>query len=1126
MKNISQNTLTPLNQTAWWSRWSFRLALFAVTYLMVAELGHWLSLTAPTGVATFWPVSGLYLAVLLQNPQRRWPGLVAAAFAGNLVSDFVLQDQTLLVSLGFATANTLEALLGAWFCQQVLDKPFRFDRLAAVLIFAVIITLVSTVMGATLGAMILMLTFDAPYVSTWLGWWGADVVGIWIVAPLVLAMGSAHRASLWPGNKLRWLEGVVMLIGLMAVAGFIFVAAYPILGVPFFVLPFLLWAALRLGVGGTAVAVLVFALIAILATIEGQGPFIRANLTPAQQVVSVQSFLSICALCFFSLAAVTAERWRAVAALRRANRDLEQRVHQRTQELGQANQILHNNEQQLRKTLDSLFAFVGVLSPAGILLEANRAPLEAAGIGLEDVRGKYFWDCYWWTYAPEIQQQVRSAVNRASQGESSRFDIAVRMAGNRKIIIDFMLAPLRDEEGQITHLIPSGIDISERKRAEQALALSALRVRQQLAEIEAVYHTAPVGLCVFDRELRFVRVNERLAEINGIPAVDHVGKTVRELLPSIADMVESVSNQVLSTAQPVLNIEINGETPAQPGVVRSWIENWYPLFDGDGGIMGINVVAAEITERKRTEQALKAAQAAAEAANQAKSRFLANMSHEIRSPMSAILGYADILAAHLDDSDNLDCIDIIQRNGQHLLALINDILDLSKIEAERLEIFRKRFAPAQLIADVHSLMTMRAQEKGLPLEIVYASPLPETIISDMRRLKQILINLLSNAIKFTTQGSVTLRVDMLDDDPAAPKLRFAVIDTGIGILKAQQSKLFQPFSQLDSALTREHSGSGLGLVISQHLAHLLGGEIIVQSRWCRGSTFTLTVATGPLEGVARTIPDLNNEKEMLAYGGAPVSLQGRILVVDDRHDIRYLAQRYLEEAGAKVITAEGGAAALAAIAAADKKDQPFDAVVLDMQMPGMDGYAVARKLRAQGFKAPIIALTAHAMLGDREKCLAAGCDDYLSKPVDRHQLITLVARLSQSTADTLTATTKPVPPNQTKVLVVDDNQDAANALAGMLTLLEYPVTAVYDGRSALATARAECPAVVILDINLPDMSGYQVCQKLKQEPSLQQTVFIALSGQDDAATESLQAGFNYHQLKPASINDIVALFPG
>jgi PAS domain S-box-containing protein len=1083
------------------------------------------------------------LAVLLQNPQRRWPGLVAAALAGNLASDLLLQDKTLLVSLSFATANSLEAVSGAWLCQRVLDKPFRLDRLGNVLGFAIIVTLVSTVLGASVGASTLTLAFDAPFVSAWLGWWGADVVGIWIVAPLLLAIWSSARASLWPRNGWRWLEGVAMLLGLIAVAGFIFVAAYPILGVPFFVLPFLLWAALRLGVGGTAVAVLVFALIAILATSDGQGPFIRATLTPAQQVVSVQSFLSICALCFFSLAAVTAERWHAVAALRKANRDLEQRVRQRTQELGQANRILRGNEQQLRKTLDSLFAFVGVLTPDGVLLEANRAPLEAAGIGLQDVRGKYFWDCYWWSYAPEARQRVHSAVTRAAQGEVSRFDIKLRVVGDSTITIDFMLAPLWDEEGQITHLIPSGIDISERKRAEQALAMSAMRVRQQLAEIEAIYHMAPVGLCVFDRELRYIRINERLAEINGISASDHLGKTMRELLPSIADNVESVFNEVLTTAKPILNIEVKGETPAQPGVLRSWIENCYPLFDDNGRVMGINVVATEVTEQKRIEQALKTAQAAAEAANRAKSQFLANMSHEIRSPMSAVLGYADILAAHLEDPDNLAGIHTIQRNGQHLLALINDILDLSKIEAERLEIFQERFTPVQLIDDVYSLMAMRAQEKGLPFEVVYASPLPVTIASDMRRLKQILINLLSNAIKFTKKGSVTLQVDMLDADPAAPRLRFAVIDTGIGITKAQQSKLFQPFSQLDSALTREHSGSGLGLVISQHLAQLLGGEVTVQSRWRKGSTFTLTIATGPLEGVARRLPEARVVEEIPTNGRAPVSLQGHMLVVDDRHDIRYLAQRYLEEAGAKVVTAEGGAAALAAIAAADKTDQSFSAVVLDMQMPGMDGYAVARKLRAQGFAAPIIALTAHAMKGDREKCLAAGCSEYLSKPVNRQQLITLLANVIPAKAEIqqlipaltqpqrpssaeVAAVSKSLSPIHTKVLVVDDNQDAANALAGMLALLEYQVITVYDGHAALASARAEQPQVIILDLNLPDMSGYQVCQVLKKEPSLQKTVFIALSGQDDAAAESLQAGFDYHQLKPASINDIVALFPG
>jgi PAS domain S-box-containing protein len=264
----------------------------------------------------------------------------------------------------------------------------------------------------------------------------------------------------------------------------------------------------------------------------------------------------------------------------------------------------HRNAQQLRRILDSLFSFVGVMTPDGILIEANRTALEAACLRSEDVLGKPFEEAYWWSYSPVVQAQLRDAIAQAAVGAQVRYDVAVRVGEDRLITIDFTLGPIFNSSGQVEYLIPSGIDITERKRAEEALLASQRQIQQQLAEIESIYHSAPIGLNVLDTDLRFVRINQQLAEINGLPVEAHLGRTVRELLPNLADTAEALLLPILESGEPLLDVEIRGETPAQPGVERVWRESFLPLKDGDR-VIGINTVCEEITDRIRVEAALR-----------------------------------------------------------------------------------------------------------------------------------------------------------------------------------------------------------------------------------------------------------------------------------------------------------------------------------------------------------------------------------------------------------------------------------------------------------------------------------------------------------------------------------------
>ena len=401
----------------------------------------------------------------------------------------------------------------------------------------------------------------------------------------------------------------------------------------------------------------------------------------------------------------------------------------------------------------------------------------------------------------------------------------------------------------------------------------------------------------------------------------------------------------------------------------------------------------DVTKQKEFEESLEKAIQAAEAANESKSEFLANMSHEIRTPMTAILGYADLLFEQEQDEEKIRYLQTIRRNGKFLLGIINDILDLSKIEAKKLQVQRERFAPHQLVEDVRSIMEVRAKERDLDLNVDYEGKIPADIESDPKRLKQILVNLVGNAIKFTEEGNVNIVVRY--DDADEGRMHFEVTDSGIGMSEEQLARLFLPFSQGDAAVNRRFGGTGLGLAISQRLAHMLGGEIQVESVEGEGSTFTCTVDVGDIEQVPLITPCDATDTSGDPTVADQVELDCHILVVDDRRDIRFLSNRLLTRSGARVDEAEDGEVALKLVTESIDRSEPYDLILLDMQMPNLDGYQTATKLRRLGFDAPIIALTADAMQGDMRRCLASGCNAYLSKPIDRQMLLDMVVRYIQ-----------------------------------------------------------------------------------------------------------------------------------
>jgi PAS domain S-box-containing protein len=878
-----------------------------------------------------------------------------------------------------------------------------------------------------------------------------------------------------------------------------------------------------------------------------------------------------------------------------------------------------------------------MLSLDGTLLQANAAVLEAANLKPEDVVGKKFWDCYWWAYDAQVAAELRAAIDLAATGQNVRYNVKVRIAEGHLIDIDFSLVAARNDQGVITYLIPSGIDISAAKSAEQArheseaftqslfensgdciktldsdgCLLSMNKPGMCLMEIDdfesvrgkgwwtlwpasmhetiqehlrRVFHgqsvrfrgdclTAKGGckswdvvltpvlgrqrelvkiLCISrdvtieqrqhielqERESQFRTLadnvsqlawmadhtgwiywyNQRwfdytgttLDEMQGwgwrtVHHPDHVARVVAKIKTCFAEGIDwedtfplrckdGSYRWFLSRMKPIrandgsivrwigTNTDITESLKAEDALRRSeqklqlgievarvgiaeidyatglvalskiacsiygldesdnlisrqrlhelihpddrgrfsdrvkealsnpeastisiehkilrrngdirWVEvRKRVLFDINSKVprvTGAVLALQDITEQKEFEINLQQARLSAESASRAKTEFLANMSHEIRSPMTAILGYAELLRGANDE--DIEKIKTIQRNGQFLLSLINDILDLSKIEAGKLQVDKVRFRPRGLIEEVTSLMNVRAIEGKIALQSDFKTWLPREVSGDPIRVRQILINLVGNAIKFTEEGEVRL---VTSYDQLNEKIRIDITDTGIGMEEETLRRIFRPFEQADSSIVQRFGGTGLGLAISTRLAELMGAKIEVESVFEKGSTFSLIL---PVQS-----PDLRETESVsetnLEFLDRSQIYEGQFkihaLVVDDRRDIRFLVHHYIQRVGGQTTLCENGQEAVDAVLS-ENSSNPFDVILMDVQMPVMDGMTAVRRLRELGFDRPIIALTANAKESDRDACLLAGFTSYLSKPISSEEMFSLLRRL-------------------------------------------------------------------------------------------------------------------------------------
>ncbi|HKE03753.1 MAG TPA: PAS domain S-box protein, partial [Blastocatellia bacterium] len=631
----------------------------------------------------------------------------------------------------------------------------------------------------------------------------------------------------------------------------------------------------------------------------------------------------------------------------------------------------------------------------GTILEANDSFVSLSGYKRDEVIGKSpiglgLYD------DPTDRQRMLAILEE--QNCVRDFEFVMKRKSGETRLVAFSAEPL-ELHGEHCWLT-IGRDITERERAAEALRESEEQARRQLVYVEAIYATAPVGLCFVDADLRFLSINERLAEINGKSVEEHLGRTVSEALPEIAGMIEPYYRRVIETGEPILNVDLS--TATQPGVVRHFIVSYYPIKNGDRRVLGVNVVVVEITQRKKIEEERerllrqeKAAREEAEAANRMKDEFLATISHELRTPLTSILGWARMLTTgSLTKLQARHALEVIAQSAQSQTRLIDDILDTSRIITGRLKLDAHPIAIEHIFHTAVDVIRPSAEAKGIALSEAVDAP-DGAVFGDASRLQQALWNLLSNAVKFTNEGGrVEARLGRVGG-----QIEITISDTGIGIEPQFLPYVFERFRQADSASTREYGGLGLGLAITRHIVEMHGGSVSASSPGKdQGATFKirlpLITALRPSQLEDRqALPEAPQaiERKPLENGHR---LEGvRVLVVEDNPDTLEMLKFIFDERGAEVITAASVNEALEAL----ERLRP-DALVSDIAMPDRDGYDLIREVRSRGPERggliPAVAVTAYTRAEDRVRALAAGFQMHVAKPIDPDELIAVVASLT------------------------------------------------------------------------------------------------------------------------------------
>ena len=660
-------------------------------------------------------------------------------------------------------------------------------------------------------------------------------------------------------------------------------------------------------------------------------------------------------------------------------------------------------------------------------------------------------------------EEARAFMQRLRvEGRIRNYETALRTKDGGWVEVSSSISLLREVRGVVIGTLAIYKDMTEHKRAEAALRESEEKYRTLFEECkDAIVINTPEG--------KVVDVNQAFLNLFGYTRDEGMEINVREHYIHPADRVKF--RQELEHKGAAKDFE--AKLRKKDGTEIDCLLTSTAWRAKDSSILGFQGILHDITERKRAQEELRLAKEAAEETNRAKSAFLANMSHELRTPLNAIIGYSEMLqeeAADLGQEDLTPDLQKIQAAGKHLLALINDILDLSKIEAGRMDLFLETFDVALMIQDAAMTIQPLVEKNSNTLAIHCADDLG-TMRADLTKVRQSLFNLLSNACKFTAQGTITLAVSRETVDEAV-WLTFRVADTGIGMTPEQMGKLFQAFVQADASTTRQYGGTGLGLTITQRFCQMMGGDITVESALGQGSTFTIRLPAAVTDPKAAVAPRVEALPASALPAGTPT-----VLVIDDDSTVHDLMQRFLHREGLRMATATSGEEGLRLARAL----RPA-AITLDVMMPGMDGWAILTALKADPLLAdiPVIMLT---IVDDKNLGYALGAADYLTKPVDWDRLAAILQKYRCAH-----------PP--CTVLVVEDDADTRDMLQRLLTRENWAVTEATNGRVALERMAESQPELILLDLMMPEMDGFAFLEALRQQDAWRSIPVVVVTAID------------------------------
>ncbi|HXX44612.1 MAG TPA: response regulator [Candidatus Acidoferrales bacterium] len=620
---------------------------------------------------------------------------------------------------------------------------------------------------------------------------------------------------------------------------------------------------------------------------------------------------------------------------------------------------------------------------------------------------------------------------------------------------------------QIAGVMANAQLFRERELADEAFRESEKKYKQVVENAaEVIYTTDAKGNFTYGNTAGLRVAGYSLEELQRLHSLNLV-------LPEHRQRVISAYAGQFRQRRPTSYVEF-------PFLSRSGEEIWFgqnaSLVVEGGKIVGLHIIARDITERKRVEGELLRAKEAADAANKAKSEFLANMSHEIRTPMNGIIGMTELTLDTTLTSEQREYLDMVKASAHSLMTVINDVLDFSKIEAGKLEVEMADFHLQQGLGETLKAMAFRAHQKGLELAWRVGPDIPQTLRGDIGRLRQVLVNLVGNSVKFTERGEIVVSVEKEAEDASGITLHFQVRDTGIGIPKDKQQIIFDSFTQVDSSATRKYGGTGLGLAITSRLVQLMGGRIGVESEEGRGSTFHFTVRLGLAEQPDQ--PAVVSDQSLVAH--LPV------LVVDDNETNRRILLEQLSRWGMRPEAADGGTAAFAALLAAHLENRPFRLVITDMRMPGMDGCALAERIRATTAIAdtPILMLSSAGLPGEATRCAEVSVSAYLNKPVQPSELLDAIMN-----ALFTPGTEKEIPAPDAdaavagaegqRVLLVEDNAVNRRLATVLLQKHAYKVIAAENGQEALDILERERIHTILMDVQMPVMDGFEAIRAIR-----------------------------------------------